>query len=308
LCSIFFAILYGHTVLTADRIKELVVSYKYPDAEVAFTVTQDMSGDVNMWYDLADVKINRKRYVENVDPDIIKTMKGLGEKTCQNAQGKIDATWRRVVLEETFRTAIGGSYSSPDKFSYLIARLPGSTLRPCGLQSISMFTDEYELYSEGNGQMVRLPLDESDIVMDNDRDIFKDKISSFNATHLNIGGHLSWLQDGSFYDHFKVWLRSPASPHVIQLWAVIRGGLKQGSYRLLFTQNSAIWTAPGGWGLDEKKVIFSTQNVLGSKGACTALSYFCLVIAITEAIFAMILCFSPKEGLFLPEKSNMETE
>jgi len=269
----------------SSSIIEVAVSYKYPDARRTFTIVQDMSGDVNMWYDLPDViGLNTKRYIDNADSAVIKLFL-MGKKKCKQAEHKSDVAWRR---NETLFRPKG---SASDKFTKLVERVPGNVFRPCGLQSIAMFTDEFTLHKkDGAGQETKIALDESTIVLDHDHDIFKDKIipySSGTYSGFKIDGELSWLEGKPFLDHYKVWMRSPASPHVRNLWAVVKGGLSKGEYVLKFSQNSAIWTASAnvkGWDLDEKKVIFSTQHKLGSKGACEIVSIVCFALAALEVI------------------------
>jgi len=165
-----------------------------------------------------------------------------------------------------------------------------STFKPCGLQSIAMFTDEYALTRIEQGGEVTMDLDTSDIYLKEDDDIYKGKIdeASDNAgPYLTINGERSWIEAGAFYNHFKVWMRSPASPHVRHLWAVKKNGLQKGNYRLDLLQNSAIWTtskSQSGWELDEKRVVFSTQNMFGSKGAAEIMAAVCLFFAFLQVV------------------------
>lgn len=301
-CAALFFVTGVSTLGAARKWKEVVVSYKYPDVDKNFTLSDDMDGDVNMWYSLANAHgMNQKRYVENIDPGVIKLMPFSGKKMCKDSEDQADAAWRRVALEAKCRTKYvkhGGSMhgmvyngSAPDKLSRLLSDARSSAFRPCGLQAIAMFSDEYELYQDTDGKFVRQDLDESKIALNEDAQIFK-RVEPLNSTHFKIDGDLSWLQAGSFYEHFKVWLRTPPSPHVQNLWAVARGGLKKGTYKLSFPQNSAIWTAPGGW-QTEKTVIFSQGGRLGNKGAYTFMGSLCLVIAAIEAVVGCMFGMGP---------------
>jgi hypothetical protein len=247
-------------------------------------------GAVNMWYDIHVVGVNQKRYVENADPFIYVNF--MSKKKCSDAALKAQFTWRRN--ENLVRQKIGASQASlPDRFTQLVERVPDDDIRPCGLQSIAMFTDEYELYRIEDGVKIRVPLDESNIAIEQDEDIYEGKIiphKTGNYSGFEIDGKLSWLAESPFIDHFKVWMRSPPTTNVRHLWAVVKDGLPRGTYRLQFPQNSAIWTASAdiqGWNSNDKKIIFSTQHPLGSKGACVFFGAICLVFATLE-IFAFL--------------------
>lgn len=284
-CCVVLLLIGLLALMTAGSIKEVVVSYKYPDTFKEFVVEEDMDGDVNMWYDMKGVILNQKRYIENTDSDVIKLMPMGGKKKCKDSGTKSDAQWRRIDREASIRAAAGDTKT--DTWSTLVQSQ--ASFKPCGLQSIAMFTDNYSLEKKDAtvaSGWVSQALDESDISLKEDDDFFNKRIKQENGV-LMIEGEQSWIQAGNFYNHFKVWMRSPASTHVRHLWAVKKDGLKKGTYKLNFLENSAIWTAPKdkkGWGVDEKRVIFSTQKSLGSKGACVVLSIICFVVAFIEAV------------------------
>eukprot|EP00427_Karlodinium_veneficum_P057374 CAMPEP_0169404216 /NCGR_PEP_ID=MMETSP1017-20121227/56227_1 /TAXON_ID=342587 /ORGANISM="Karlodinium micrum, Strain CCMP2283" /LENGTH=416 /DNA_ID=CAMNT_0009510595 /DNA_START=211 /DNA_END=1458 /DNA_ORIENTATION=- len=294
-CTVLLLLIGAMAFMAAGDIKEIVIPYTY-EAENAdgyngykdFVVDEDMEGDINMWYDIPDVIINQKRYIENTDGDVIKLMPMGGKKACKDAETQADANWRRRDKELAIR-ALTNSASSNDRWSELVASIPAPTFKPCGLQSIAMFTDEYLLQMQDGTTWVNQTLDESDIYLEKDDDFFDKRIAQDGGI-LKIEGETSWIPAGNFYNHFKVWMRSPASPHVRHLWAVKKGGLRKGTYRLLFLKQSAIWTWPQplGWGVDEKRVVFSTQNTLGSKGACQILAWACFIGAAAEAITTLI--------------------
>jgi hypothetical protein len=286
---------------SATSITQVAVSYKYPDLHADFSVEEAMVGDVNMWYELEVVGINQKRYIENADSALIQPFL-MGKKTCTDSEDKSDVAWRRN--ENFFRSAAGNAEGlqevAPDKFTQLVERVPGNSFRPCGLQALAMFTDEYALDLNIHSTWLRLPLHESDIVLDADHEIYEGKIKPLSddvSSGFKIDDEVSWLEGKPFLDHFKVWMRTPASTRVRHLWATVHGGLQRGTYRLHFLQNSAIWTASDsikGWNLDSKKVIFSTQHMLGSKGACEVLGITCLMFAAMEVV-ALIVFLSVRK-------------
>jgi len=294
-CALLLALIGIILILATSSCKETTIDYKYPDHHVDFKVSEKMEGTVLMWYDLPDVYLNQKRYVENKDNDVIKPFI-IGANTCEQAEDVSDVTWRRVELEKKIREKMPQPDTpiAADRFSIRVKQSELSNVfKPCGLNSISMFSDEYRIETS-SGANVRL--DESDIVLEYDEDIYTKKIDETPAgpnVHFHLKGEKSWLDKGSFYDHWKVWMRSPASPRARQLWATIPDGLEAGDYKLIFVQNSAIWTGEGGWGVDKKSVVLSTANVFGSKGASHFLGIVSLVFAILEGLMAVFFMVTP---------------
>lgn len=300
-CGAMLAFMGVILVMGASSTIEVVIPYKYPDTFKDFDITEDMEGDINMWYDVGNkVWINQKRYVENTDPDLIELWP-IGKKACKDTESKAEAVWRRIDIEQSSREKFPQATVAADKWSTLVQAQ--TAFKPCGLQSISMFTDEYSLVKRNDGNDEVMALDESDLYLKPDDDIYKGKIDEAvdanGETYLTLNGQRSWIQAGKFYEHFKVWMRSPASSHARHLWAVKRGGLKKGSYRLNFLQNSAIWTSFNkGWELDEKRVVLSTQSVFGTKGAARLLSIVCFICAFIEVLVMasfIILGCAPQE-------------
>jgi len=161
-----------------------------------------------------------------------------------------------------------------------------------------MFTDTYELRT-ASGQEVEF--DESDIAIKDDQDIYEQAVDDSgdgSNQPFTIDGKRSWIEKGNFYEHFKVWMRSPCAPRARHLWARIRGGLDAGTYTLTFTQNSAIWTSTSDWRVDTKRVIFSTSKTFGSKGAHVFLGVVSIIIAVVEALVAVffIVSYFMKKG------------
>merc|ERR1719253_2206267 len=135
-----------------------------------------------------------------------------------------------------------------------------------------------------DGEYTSIKLDQSDIALNGQIEVFDERFDK-NGTDapndpLNQPYTLGedelkvWIADKDFWNHYIVWMSSSATTRTTHLWATIKGGLKKGTYRLNFTQNSAIWTEK--WGV-KKQVILSTANILGSKGACETMALFCVV-------------------------------
>jgi hypothetical protein len=197
-CAITLGIFGIMFIVAAGSVKEVVVPYKYPDLYKDITITEDMTGDINMWYDLPGVNLNHKKYISSVDPNVIKLLPFMGKKNCDDANSRKIALWRRVDAETRYRQAIrnasGVSHSAGDKFSEVITAISNDIFAPCGLQPLAMFTDEYALKKQGSlGAWVSQPLDESNIQIKQDNDIYKNKIvTNADGTAYQIKDKTSW--------------------------------------------------------------------------------------------------------------------
>merc|ERR1711976_999145 len=113
-----FATLGACGLYSSAAIRQVEVSYAYPDLYREFTIDQDMTdGAVNMWYDINVVGVNQKRYVENADPFIYVNF--MSKKKCNDALLKAQFTWRRN--ENLVRQKIGAAQAAlPDRFTQLV--------------------------------------------------------------------------------------------------------------------------------------------------------------------------------------------
>merc|ERR1712039_23881 len=153
-------------------------------------------------------------------------------------------------------------------------RAANGGFRPCGLVALSMFTDKYELRNLDTN--VAIDLHQSEVALSADDRIYEDKVIPVEGKrwHFTVEGQPSWLTRGDFYEHFKVWQRTPASPHVRNLWARMPTGLDKGRYEIRLVENSAVWTES--WKVSEKFVVISEEHWLGSRSCCEFLGAVCL--------------------------------
>mmetsp|Transcript_101335 Transcript_101335/g.182905 ORF Transcript_101335/g.182905 Transcript_101335/m.182905 type:complete len:396 (-) Transcript_101335:96-1283(-) len=266
-----FLALGGGMISQSWSVYEVKVAYGKDDVEKTFTLEQDIEGEVFVSYELSEVSMNRRDFVESKDKRTL--VQGLGGATvCEGADTRDWAGWRRAG-DKNFLARINAT--------------PGTEFAPCGLVAISMFTDDFAIFGLNvTGGWGRIAADESDIAIPADATMYAKKLAETNSgvIQLQSGGVDTWLTSGSFFEHWKVWCRTPASAHVRNLWAVIRGGLKKGQYKVQFLENSPIWES---WGVPQKYVILSGKHTLGSKGALAFLGAVCLAIAALEAIAAL---------------------
>lgn len=159
-----------------------------------------------------------------------------------------------------------------------------------------MFLDEYKLHRSDNGVWVRVNMTEEDIVLPSDQKLYEGLVveSATDGVDFTIEGDDSWLRSGSFFEHYKVWCRTPASPHVRNLWARIPNGLAAGSYRVTILVNSPVWTEE--WGVESKRVVLSASHFLGSAGAVKTLGFCCLFFGIAEILGLLLIVAAPTMG------------
>jgi len=251
---------------SARFMQEIVVPYKFTDgAEKLFRVDQDIFEDIMVHYELPNVMMNHKSFVESKDPRAM--YKALSSASCSKADSLRWLDWRR---------------GSDVDFTARMHQVAESGIRPCGLVALSFFTDQFELYSSSMNTSSWEPVqvDSSDLALPADSEAYEGKISIGSSGRLEIEGASSWLNE-SEYERWKVWTRTPVAPHVRNLYGVIRGGLKQGEYKLKFSVNSPIWEQ---WGVEEKRVILSEKHLFGNKGCYITMSILCVALGSLESL------------------------
>jgi hypothetical protein len=262
------------------------ISYVGSDTQKEFTVDTQIDDSVLVYYDLPEMLANRKYIVENKDPDIISVF--FSRVKCIDAETQA-ALWRRScdVKGRAAGTPLVCSQDAP--FAALInAAGSPETFKPCGLLALSTFLDEYRFEKYENGNWTPVAVSEDDVALPAetgiDSKVYGKKILLENGA-LTIKGERSWLTPGPMFEHFKVWYRPPASPHVRNLWGRIKGPFTTGRYRVTFTNNSPIFTDQ--WGLKEKRVILAGEHSLGSKGACKVLGGVAIAFGVLELLAAL---------------------
>jgi len=283
MCAVIFGLLGAILLGTASGLYEHVISYRTADTHATFTVNADVVGPILVSYDIPRMYVNHKGYIESKD-NFILSGGFMGKYTCEGAEDLADVRRRRCQ---------GDANCSHDGVFKRAERT--GALRPCGLVSLSMFTDRYELVRLDDGSSVSL--DQRNVAFERDEDIFKDKVlpaPDGALADFTVEGTPSWLEKGDFYEHFKVWHRTPASPHVRNLWAKITGPLRAGRYELRFVENDAVWTdfwidmeAP------EKRVVISQAHQLGSAGACRFLGGICMAYCCVQVFLTFFFLALP---------------
>lgn len=269
-CSVLLAVIAGILLSVSYALEEIVVPYRYTDAKKAFTVDKDMEGPVLVWYDIPNILLNHKYAVRSKDKYLWKGFL-VSEYQCDSAETLEDARWRRP--------------QSPS-FNALLQNANANKFRPCGLVALAMYTDSFKIYTSG-GSLI--DIDESDLAIETDNDIYAEKVlptgNSTAPSAFTVDGAPSWLATANLFERFKVWYRTPVSPHVRQLYGRIPGGLTAGEYSLNFTLNDPVFEVK--WGVAEKRIVFSESKTLGSFGACRFLGVICALGAALEAVISV---------------------
>ncbi|CAJ1414429.1 unnamed protein product [Effrenium voratum] len=253
-------------LIQSGSMHEVIIPYTSDLAEQEFSIDRSLEGDVLVYYEM-HLWANHKSFVQSRDKRTAYNF--LSTADCSQADTLDWASFRRGQ-DAAFMAKIGAA---------------GPELLPCGLVSISMFTDNFTFHKSTNGGWERLDADSSDVALPSDAAAFA-KLQPEGGGRLYIQSDTkiaSWLMVDQF-EHWKVWQRTPVAPSVHNLWAVIKGGLAPGNHKVVFEENSAIWHE---WGVAEKRLVFTTRHSLGNKGALVAAGGFCLTMAIME-VFALI--------------------
>lgn len=279
-CSVLFAMLSGLLLSTAGSFEEIIVSYSHTDSSKAFTLDKDVEGPVLVWYEIPNFMLNHKYAVQSKD----NFLWGFIGSTysCRSAQTLKDASWRRPPANSS-------------GFNSMLAAGGVQEFRPCGLVALSMYTDTFGLYTHAGAKVI---LDETDIAIDTDNTIYEKKVVPISGKVTppiyKIDGVTSWLRSAAALERFKVWMRTPASPIVRQLYGRVPGGLPAGSYSLNFTVNDPVFELR--WSVPEKRIILSTSKTLGSVGSSRTLGIFCILIAVFEGVFSVLFLAVPPRG------------
>eukprot|EP00929_Paragymnodinium_shiwhaense_P077581 TRINITY_DN39964_c0_g1_i1.p1 TRINITY_DN39964_c0_g1~~TRINITY_DN39964_c0_g1_i1.p1 ORF type:complete len:417 (-),score=45.15 TRINITY_DN39964_c0_g1_i1:145-1395(-) len=257
------------------------ISYTFRDTHKRFTLDADVDGPLQVSYVLSPFYANYRDYVESKSMFVWTSMLQIMGYNCERAEDWHDVAWRRA--------------NDPDFLSLLDNR---SFFQPCGLAALSMFMDEFELYSVDEKKVI--DLQQTDIALPADATIYEDKFKVsedglllVNAPGYDFDGELSWLRPGPLFEHFKVWYRQPASPSVHQLWATIPDGLSRGTYEMRFSKNDAVWEQQ--WGVTSKQVVVSQTSSFGDAGAARVLGAVSFAICAMQVIYLIALCSSKSQ-------------
>mmetsp|Transcript_10397 Transcript_10397/g.23518 ORF Transcript_10397/g.23518 Transcript_10397/m.23518 type:complete len:249 (+) Transcript_10397:542-1288(+) len=241
-----------------------------------------MEGDkILVWYELPELYVNQKRFVESKENEIWGNL--FSRYICDDAATDRDFGWRRPG-DSSFQARVEASTGR------------GGKVHPCGLVAMSMFTDKFALYRLEGGLPVSVMLDETDLALPGEDDVYDDKLLEHprpfpERFSVRGKGGRSWLEDSFDVEHFKVWMRTPPSPHVRHLWATIAGPLEAGVYFVNVTLNSPVWTET--WKVPEKRFIISESAALGSQGAGRVLGVLCAVFAVFEVVMVALMLALP---------------
>lgn len=229
---------------------------------VPFTIVQQMTAPVMIYYQLNNFYQNHRRYVKSKsssqlagslltvadltsDCDPIVNMTDLGISTSYNG----------IVLEGT------------------------APANPCGLIAKSFFNDTYALVAP-NGTAI--PINETGIAWEADIKLKYARPTDPNNLDPNYWQTVQWTD--VMNEHFMVWMRPAGLPNFRKLWGRINEDLPAGQYVMQVTNNYDVTAFTG-----EKFFVLSTVNAFGGKNSFLGISYLvvgsiCIILAIAFVI------------------------
>jgi len=315
MCSFLFAAAGVGMVMLASNILEVQVPYTLSDTSIEFTIERDLTAPVYVFYDLANMALNHKSIVKSKDDDLYSAFFPV---KCTGAEEDDfdEVAARRGAWDPVFHKLMEASRHRNPAFR--------DAFKPCGLMSLAMFMDEYELYScdlPGNGTISdafrnacmadlgsQILLNETDIALSADEQIFKKRIEVARDGSVGIIDRdtdkvqPSWLTSGPMLEHYKVWMRSPASPFIRNRWATAPDGLRAGTYVLKLTANSP-WRS--GYSVQDKSLVLTESTIFGSKTSLLILGTNCGIAGLVELAMMIILILGPKKATQMaPRASN----
>ncbi|CAE7857091.1 unnamed protein product [Symbiodinium microadriaticum] len=280
-CSFLFLMMAYALFLHGSAVQEISLEYGPDDLWKEIVVEEGLAGASLISYELLRFNANNRHYQES-RPLAFNLL--VAQYSCTGITQVADVLPRRSP-DPAFHQLLEGF----DQF------------RPCGLVSMSVFTDQFRLE---DSQGLAMQVDETELCLPADGDLYSWISMDANSGRFQVEGITSWIPDGTFLEHLKVWYRTPAAPRVRQLWGRIPGGLSPGRYNLSFPVNSPLWRE---WGI-EKRVVFSQLSGfgMGSPGACFTLAVLCCAVASVDLLVALALllageAFSRKRRTVHPE-------
>jgi hypothetical protein len=283
---------------------ELVVPYDHSTQRHDFTVDVDWPGPVFLYYEIDNFHAPYKTFVESKDHFMVGS--SFSKYNCEGAETRAQAFKIRPG-DETFAKLTEGkamhefraNLTAEGVLTRLSASDPSwanSKIRPCGLAAFSVLLDRFELYQRSNVSEVgvqdkKILLDETDIALDGDRDLFRTKIRYQNDASPMVDDAPAFLwgetrdEEAALLEHFMVWYRGASSSRFRNLWARINGGLVKGTYSLMFSNHSDVWAR---WGV-KKKVILTTMTVFGANNEIVGVAFILTGFALLSAGLAFQL-------------------
>ena len=236
-------------LLFTEKIKEEEIPYysqgdcvNQPVCYTSYTIKDDMSPPIMIYYKLEGFFQNHRRYVRS------KSNKQLyGDKTTleeMESDGNCDPVYknRDIGLEEN-ATSINGEPLNMDDVAI-----------PCGLIAKTYFNDTFSDWKIGDKNITP---NEKDIAWKKDKELFK-----------NSDPSKQWIDIED--EHFIVWMRASGLPNFRKLWGRIEDvEIKKGDTITFTVENNYNVTHYGG----DKTIILSTTNEFGGKNKFLGYSF-----------------------------------
>ena len=243
--AIFIVIGVVITILS-HQIKEIEIRYDNNQVceigsmcNINFTIEDEMSKDVFVYYRMKNFYQNHRRYIKSKSN---KQLKGnwMSEKDIKDDCEPI------ILNKDLYEGILGlnGTVLDPEEVAH-----------PCGLIAKSVFNDTFSIKKQEGDEDILIS--EEGIAWSIDKKKYKNS-DNMQKQWINV-------ED----ERFMVWMRPAALPDFRKPWGKINKDLKKGNYVLNIKNNYPVKSFDG-----EKYFILSTVNALGGKNYFLAILYY----------------------------------
>ncbi|PFH38238.1 hypothetical protein BESB_005790 [Besnoitia besnoiti] len=254
-CWGLLLVLLGFLVLfLSSKSHRVEIPYASGVRQKRFHVPERMGSPVYLYYRIGEFYGNYRPYIKD-GPQSVST-----SYVCHEVKSQQEAV--------DFRT-FNGTLTLPSLlYSVNGERIPPDSRRafPCGLQSVSLFNDEFSVHRVIQG------LGEEEISISTEDVAYHWDFTRFmlpNSTWETVGA-MPWILPSN--ERFRVWIHPPFTPAFQKLYGVLHTTLEPGQqYFLRFSDSS--WPAEQ-WRTTKAIVLVTLAPIIG--GANYPLGYFCI--------------------------------
>jgi len=252
--GIVFLVLGIVLLVYSNKVKSVELDYTDCDplgvpCDRQINIVEKIEGPVFVYYQLIGFFQNSRRYVKSKNIEQLQGNEISDTEDCSPAITNKD-------MGKGGSTALDGTSTLKDE----------DVAIPCGLMAKTFFNDAYTFKINEK----ELPVDETDITFEKDRDLFK-KNSSLDKQWMDLTD-----------EHFLVWMRPSGLPNPKKLWGRIEQDLESGTtIDVKIENNYDVGIYKG-----KKKIILSNATKFGGKNKFLSISY--IVVGALSLISAIV--------------------